>query len=82
MKDFLTGLSDLNFGTCRTWFRVPGVTGLMSDITDILDLIFFLKEKSISGLKTFTFISPYFTAQSCTVQNESQLVSTEHLKCC
>lgn len=32
MKDFLTGLSDLKFGTCGTWFRVPRVTGLMSDI--------------------------------------------------
>lgn len=29
-----------NFGTCRTWLRVSGVTSPMSDITDILNLLF------------------------------------------
>lgn len=60
MKGFLIGLSDLNFGTGRTWLRVSGMIGPVSDITVILDLILF-KGDSITSLKTFAFILPFFT---------------------
>lgn len=36
----ISGLSALNFGACRTWLRVSGGAGAVSNVADFLNIIF------------------------------------------